>query len=256
MYFFVIIAFIAFQGCRSLGGTGVNLAGDVAEATLHTLSHIGHQNQTKESYQEKATNDFATSSSNKSDSDFSLLAGRYIHRSGILRELGNTGPTFGVHANFYWADFSKDLKGGMFVHWSFDHFFDTNSRFLFKPKFWDESYTNYMLASGFALKMNLGPYMSLFSQTGIALNFLEIDTFRTNDAATDQEYTDLTLSVIERFGFNFAFSKPSNKIRFSMGPSLLYYWSPDPLAKFVKDEKERTFNTGGSWALLWEFRWD
>lgn len=181
--------------------------------------------------------------------DFDLFFGSYFHREGILRELGKAGATFGISYSQYASPKEGKIPFvGFFVLWTFDHFKETNSKLL-KPKFFNENYTNYLLGGGISLRWIPYRFLQFHYKGGLAVNFIEIDTFGGGDAQKDQEYSDFTLSTIHKIGFDLASSKlkrDSTDPRIRIGPNLFYYFAPDPLGKFSKDDKR--FQTGNSWA--------
>ncbi|MCP4912802.1 MAG: hypothetical protein GY909_06765 [Oligoflexia bacterium] len=191
------------------------------------------------------------------NSDFSAFAGSYLTRHGILRELGETGPTIGL----LFADYSGRLtssinKHGFFGMWTMDHFWKTNSKLL-KPKFINENFTNYMFGGGYAFRHVFNEKFQFSYKGGFALNFIEIDTFGPGDAQMDEEYSDVTISTIHRISADYLLIKKRNPVldkQVRIGPSLFYYFAPDPIGKFSNDEKNQ--RTGGSLAwsidIIWE----
>ncbi len=245
----ITLTAITLSGCRSMGS--VNLSGIYVPHTNY------HEDSSRHSLKDSQDEDYggeapsSSGPSSKGEGEISILLGRYIHRDGILRELGNTGPTFGIQVNRYEVRKSS-LHHGWFIHWSFDHFFETNSK-LFMPKFWDESFTNYMLGGGYSLRWMMCDWIQLNYNGGIAFNFLEIDTHRTNSNLTDDEATSMAISTIHRVGLNVGWGGEGFKDHW-FGPSILWYWVPSPLAAFAKDKEDRE-NTGGSFALMFDIKW-
>lgn len=240
---------LVVSGCRSMGAVSL------PNLYVPTVNHYDQSQSALLSDDELEDVDASPpklSSKSTGDTQFSLLLGRYIHRDGVLRKLGNTGPTFGVQIDKYTTRHDTSLHHGWFLHWSFDHFFDTNSKLL-KPKFWDESYTNYMLGGGYSLRWMIKDWVQLYYHGGLAINYLEIDTSRTNSNLTDQEATDNTLSTIHRAGISIGWEGEGFKEHW-FGPSLLWYWVPNPLAKFGKDDSDIE-NTGGSLAFYFDIKW-
>lgn len=183
--------------------------------------------------------------------DFTFSLGAYFHRQGVLKRLGEMGPTFG----FTYASFDDDKvdhpdKIGFFIHWSFDHFFETNSNLL-QPKFFNENYTNYLLAFGVGLRWFLSPSVQLHYKGGFALNFIEIDSFGPGDIEKDRELSDLTVSTIHKLSLDV---RPYRSAEWRFGPGLFYYFAPDPLGKFSADGIQES--TGGSWAWTIDFTWE
>lgn len=193
----------------------------------------------------------------KSQSDFSFFAGRYIQRDGVLKKLGRMGPTLGVE----YARFSEQHENhGFFLTWTFDHFWKTNGSLL-KPEFSDQDYTNYMAGGGYAFRLPIGDRIQLHYRAGIAFNFIEIDSFRSNGDPDDGKYTDITLSTIQRLGFDILLKKrerrkliPENQIR--IGPTLFYYWAPDPIGKFKLTKEKKSDSPGGSLSLSLNFTFE
>ena len=229
----------------------INLSGLYVPPQSHYLEQV--ERDLSGPKEDPEQDDYNSSSQIKSTgaSELSLLFGRYIHRDGILRELGNTGPTIGIQFNSYSLSESS-LNHGWFVHWSFDHFFETNSK-IFLPKFWDESFTNYMLGGGYSLRWMPSDWFQFYYHGGLALNFLEIDTNRTNPNLSDDEATSMAISTIHRVGLNLGTGGENFKTHW-FGPSILWYWVPSPLAAFAKDQADRE-NTGGSFALMFDVKW-
>ena len=247
----ITLGALGLSGCRSMGS--INLSGIYIPHTNYHDSSEATQLDDADHEEDSNARPAFKAPSTKGEQEFSVLLGRYIHRSGILRELGNTGPTFGVQINSYTIKTSP-LHHGWFIHWSFDHFFETNSK-LFMPKFWDESFTNYMLGGGYSVRWMMEEWLQLTYHGGIAFNFLEIDTNRTNPYLTDDEATSLAISTIHRIGLSFGWGGNEGGIREHwFGPSLLWYWVPAPLAAFAKDKEDRE-NTGGSLALMFDMKW-
>ncbi|MBT5095381.1 MAG: hypothetical protein HOM21_14115, partial [Halobacteriovoraceae bacterium] len=141
-------------------------------------------------------------------SDVDLFGGAYFHRQGILAELGETGPTFGASISSYpKRDDAKIARHGFFLLWTFDHFWQTDSKLL-NPKFIEQDYTNYMAGGGYAYRWPITPKFQLHYKGGVALNFIEIDTFG-GDSENDSEYSDVTVSIIQKLGFDFLVVKRS-----------------------------------------------
>lgn len=245
----ITLTLVVLSGCRSMGS--VNLSGLYIPPQSHYVEQVERDLSDPDDTPE--LDDYSSPARTKASgaAELSLLVGRYIHRDGILRELGNTGPTFGVQFNSYTMNDSS-LHHGWFIHWSFDHFFETNSK-LFLPKFWDESFTNYMLGGGYSMRWMPSDWVQLFYHGGLAFNFLEIDTNRTNPNLTDEEATSMSISTIHRVGLNIGWGGEEFKEHW-FGPSILWYWVPSPLAAFAKDKDDRE-NTGGSFALMFDVKW-
>lgn len=199
--------------------------------------------------------------------EMDIFMGSYISRHGILRELGagrfSLGlelTDFNILAN---ASFQKnDLYAhhGLFMLWTFDHFLDSNYKIL-KPEFFDQDYTNYMLAFGYAFRTYLHPRWQLNYRGGFAINFIEVDTFRKNGDNNDSKYTDITISTVHKLGLDYLVKKSSSETIFKQTPiriglSLLYYFAPDPLGKFGKTDELKIGSSGGSTAWYLDFKFE
>lgn len=183
--------------------------------------------------------------------DFTLSVGAYFHRQGILNRLGEMGPTFGLtYASFDDDKVDRPDTIGFFVHWSFDHFFETNSKLL-QPKFFNENYTNYLLAGGLAFRWLLSPSVQLHYKGGFALNFIEIDTFGPGDPEKDRELSDVTVSTVHKASLDV---RPYRNADWRLGTGVFYYFAPNPLGKFSADGIEES--TGGSWAWTIDITWE
>lgn len=197
--------------------------------------------------------------------DFSFTAGKYLARHGVLKKLGRLGPTIGLELASFVEDThiyqskQKRFHHGWFVLWTFDHFWKTESQLL-KPQFRDFDYTNYMLGAGYAFRYILSKEWQIHYRGGIAFNFIEIDTFRENEEASDSEFSDITFSTIHKIGFDYLIRSSENhdfsgaNIRF--GPSLFYYFAPDPLGKFELTTENRAAGPGGSLALMLDLKFE
>lgn len=186
------------------------------------------------------------------NSDFDIFTGAYLHRDGILRQVGETGPTFGLSLTTYKKSLDNGInKHGMFFLWSFDHFWRTNSKLL-KPQFYDKDFTNYMLGFGYAYRHIFNSKIQFHYKGGLVINFIEIDTFGGGDVETDREYSDVTGSTIHKLGIDYLIRERDNPLEYSqlrLGPSIMYYYSPNLLGKFGDESNDR--KTGGSlaWSL-------
>lgn len=200
---------------------------------------------------------------NHENSDLTFSLGSYLTRQGVLRELGDLGYNFGISFTSFTTPIFKNLgitktksdKHGLFMLWTFDHFKNTKSEFL-KIQFFDEDYTNYMVAGGYAFRYFIHPNIQFHYKGGFALNFIEIDTFGAGGTQKDKEFSDVTLSTLHKVSIDYLLTKVDaqdilrkNQVR--IGPSLLYYWAPDPLGKFRANNNKTHLTTGGSisWSL-------
>lgn len=180
-------------------------------------------------------------------SDFSLFAGRYIQRDGILKKLGRMGPTLGVEFSKF-AD--QESHHGFFLTWTFDHFWKTNGSLL-RPDFDDQDYTNYMAGGGYAFRYVLHERLQFHYRGGLAFNFIEIDTFRANGDPDDGKHSDITVSTIHRTSLDYTLRRAKyDKGAIRAGPTLFYYWAPDPLGKFRLTNEKSSKTPGGSLSLM------
>ena len=118
-----------------------------------------------------------------------------------------------------------------------------------------------MLAGGYAYRFILTPSIQLQYKGGLAFNFIEIDTFRSNGDPNDDKYTDISVSTIHKLGVDFLVRKieahnilKTSQIR--LGPSVFYYFSPNPLGKFKLDDNKDELTTGGSFAWYFEMKFE
>ena len=192
-----------------------------------------------------------------SSTEFDILAGSYVSRNGFLKSLGETGPTFGFNVSFFKpenANTKRSESFGWYIHFNFDHFVDTDSTFL-KPKFQNEDFTNYLWSIWAAIRYMPTNYFQMNYNIGPAINFLEIDTGRTNQDLSDEEATRTTISIIHQLGFYF---RIKNNIKYNnysssdqlIGLNILYYWMPDPLGEFAVNNTDLESYEGGSFAFL------
>lgn len=198
------------------------------------------------------------------NNDFSLFFGRYIERQGILKEAGELGLSLGAQVDiFSHLSHDKDLTSrnshGYFLLWTFDHFWNTKVKLL-KVEFKNQDFTNYMFGGGYAFRRIITDRIQFHYRGGLAINFLEIDTFGT-DEENDDKYTDITISTIHKLGIDFLVSKvDSSKIlrqpQIRIGPSLFYYFAPSPLGKFKVKEKNENLTPGGSLALQFDLKFE
>lgn len=199
----------------------------------------------------------------KDHTDFVLSYGNYINRSGVLKELGDVGPTLGVSFSTYDKDtvFNNGrTQLGWFLQFSFDHFYDTNSELL-QPKFTNENFTNYMWSLGLSLKHKLNENVNFTYDIGPAANFLEMDTSRSNSQLEDYEATRTALSMTHNFGVYYKLSsnikdKEHNFLKESyIGLSILHYWMFDPLGEWARNNTSLDTQNGGSSALMLNYKW-
>lgn len=247
------------EGCRSIGN---RIANDEIESfqregdRIKADSMVFFDNATNRKAEYYDCRDkFASYRSewidSKSSSDLSLFAGRYVQRDGILKKLGRMGPTLGIeYARFK----DNDSPHGFFLAWTFDHFWKTSPKLL-KQSFKDQDYTNYMAGGGYAFRYSFGERVQFHYRGGIALNFIEIDTFRSNGDQDDGRYSDVTLSTVHKISFDYLIGKIDQRKLFArpqirIGPALYYYWAPDPLGKFRLTDEKNSETQGGSMSLL------
>lgn len=133
---------------------------------------------------------------------------------------------------------------------AFDHFVDTNSELL-KPKFTEEDYTNYMWAIGYSGEYKLSKRNSIQIGLAPAINFIEIDTARTNTNLSNAEATDTTLSFLQKFTYNIYYDDGPRKR--GIGFSILHYWTPNPLQSFANDTLKKNTLEGTSTAFYIDF---
>ena len=205
----------------------------------------------------------------KSSGELNVSLGSYMARHGILNNLGGRGFTLGLG----FAVYPEELRGrpnsfrshfGYFFHWTFDHYSDTDDSLL-KPDFKGLNYTNYLAAGGLAFRYYLGKRFAFKYKGGLAINFIEIDTFRSNGDTNDSKYRDITISTVHKIGFDVLMTGLGQKqdqldiyrrSLFRLGFSVLYYFTPDPLGEFANDSIEDEFTPGGSSALLLDLTWE
>ena len=202
-----------------------------------------------------------TNISQRSTTEVDFHLGTYYARNGFLKDLGETGPTLG----FTFAKYSKNdthknskLNIGWYLHFNFDHFVDTKSSFL-KPKFTDESFTNYLWSFGPSIRYLLSDQFLINYNVGPGINFLEINTSGSNQEITDEEATRTTLSFVHKLGF---YTRLENNIKDGdltktdtlLGVDLFYYWMPDTLGKFAHHNSDIESYAGGSMAILFSLK--
>lgn len=192
--------------------------------------------------------------SNIDTTEIDMMMGRFVERNGFLKNLGETGPTMALNIHFYNPATSKKFAQGFYLHFSFDHFFDTDSSLL-KPKFTDEDFTNYLWSAGYTARYFINTNIQLNYSIGPAINFLEIDTNRTNQELTDDEATRTSFSLIHQFGVSYRVKnnlRYNNFIKFDhlIGINFLSYWLPDPLGDFANSNLPYKSYSGGSTAIL------
>lgn len=272
---FILLLFglLSASSCRTMGSfssvpaglTGLNSRNDSYEPD-NSIPYRSNYNfdkyveERKEQQREFEKLKFQT----HDNSDFSLIAGKFIQRHGILDKMGKLGPTFGaeiaIFSGLNHEDKNIDLKNthGWFLIWTFDHFLKTRGKFL-KPDFQSEDYTNYMLGGGYAYRRILSDRFQFHYRGGLAINFIEIDTFSSNDDPDNSKYTDTTISTLHKIGFDYLIQKKEEADvkggQARVGPSLFYYWAPNPLGKF-NSEEDRSFSPGGSLAVMIELKFE
>jgi len=253
----IIIFFILFllNGCRSMGSFPVH--------GVIPVSHSGFTGSIVTPLDPAGVANGALYAADRSAYkeegriNLNLFGGAYMSRQGILREMGEQSPTVGISfSNFT----SENSRHGIFGLWSFDHIWRPNSKLL-EPKFWNNSYTNYLLAGGYTYRLPLGSHLRLQYEGGLAINFLEIDTFRYNNQATDEEFTDISMSFVNRVLLLINIGSGSDMADRSMntllGGGVFHYWSPDPVGKFFKHDLPNEMRPGGSlaWHVSLVFEW-
>lgn len=198
-----------------------------------------------------------------SSHEFDWLIGAYVDRTGLLKQLGKTGPTAGINIQFYnpkGEELGATFTKGWYLHVSFDHFFDTNSTLL-KPKFNNADYTNYLWSAGWAGRYLFNQNFQLNYLVGPALNFLEIDTNRYNTELTDEEATRTSISIIHQLSFHYRVENHMKTYRLGdkesdvlLGVNLLYYWMPDALGSFAASNSSAESYGGGSLAAMFSLK--
>jgi hypothetical protein len=206
-----------------------------------------------------------TSSYLKSKSTFEVdwLMGAYIDRTGFLKQLGKTGPTAGINLQFYnpkGDEVGSSFIKGLYLHFSIDHFFDTDSKFL-KPKFNNEDYTNYLWSFGWSGRYLFSQDFQMNYLVGPAINFLEIDTNRYNSELTDDEATRTTISLTHQVSFHYrvenlmkVYGSKSIDSDTLIGLNFLYYWMPDALGDFAANNSSAESYGGGSLAVMFSLK--
>jgi hypothetical protein len=195
----------------------------------------------------------------KSSQEFDWLIGAYVDRTGLLKQLGKTGPTAGINIQFFTPKGNKvgtKFTKGWYLHASFDHFFDTDSTLL-KPKFYNADYTNYLWSAGWAGRYLFNKNFQVNYLVGPALNFLEIDTNRYNTELSDEEATRTSISFIHQLSFHYrvdnnmkSYGSIKKESDVLLGMNLLYYWMPDALGSFAANNSSAESYGGGSLAVM------
>lgn len=188
--------------------------------------------------------------------EFDLLAGTYVDRNGFLKKLGETGPSVGLTFQYYprnRTNYFDNVDLGFHIHFSFDHFVDTDSTFL-QPKFSEEDFTNYLWSIGPSFRYINNNIFQINYLAGLGVNFLEIDTNRRNKELSDEEATRTTISGVHQLSF---FYRMINDLKYGsnfvsdklIGINFLYYWMPDALGKFEDNTSYGSYS-GGSYAIF------
>lgn len=198
---------------------------------------------------------------NSNTAELDVLLGSYIERNGFLKLLGETGPTIGFSFNRFSknnVNYFGEVDLGWHLHFNFDHFVDTDSSFL-HPKFSEEDFTNYLWSVGPSLRYIANHHVQLNYNLGLGINFLEIDTNRTNENLSNAEATRTTTSLVHQLGIYFRtndfFEEYNYKREHSLvGINLLYYWMPDALGEFADNNSELESYSGGSYAIFFSIK--
>lgn len=203
------------------------------------------------------SNTFKTNSS-----EFDLFFGFYLGRNGLLKDLGETGPTLGFTYQSYYPGETfglAKLSSGWHIHFNFDHFVDTNSTLL-KPKFTNENFSNYLWSVGPSFRYLVNKDLQINYNPGLGINFLEIDTSGTNSTLSDEEATRTTISMVHQLGVYYRIEnnikngdlKKSDTL---FGINMLYYWMPNPLGEFANNNLKADTYGGGSYAIMATLKW-
>lgn len=241
----LITLLIILNGCQTFGGlggvgSGIVVAGTAtgaaAQKTRPELSYLIEK-----------------------DVSFSAGLGHYFHRSGILKEAGKMGPTLSFDMDFLSKSYLiRGLRHGLHIFWSFDHFWKTDNGVL-EQEYWNKNFTNYMGGAGWDIQYSPWNSLRFDYNIGVAINFLEIDTF----GPTNNHYKDSTISLTHKISgeYNIAskdevINNDGNYDRLWVGASIFAYWTPDPLGKFLNDQKYKDSTPENSWAWLIHLKWD
>jgi hypothetical protein len=211
----------------------------VINPVIQANAHNNHRRATQPSVQNQ-------NNERDGSTSFRFMVGSYISRQGLLKELGEVGPTFGFSIYNYF-DVDKKYHNGWYILFGLDHFVDTDSTLL-QPKFSEEGFTNYIWSFGWAHRYKLNDDFALGYDIGPAINFIEIDTFGTNPELTDYEATDTTISLVQKFSLIMG---ELNGTHFAT--ALFYYWTPNILGDFARNNLDRNDLGGSSLALQFEF---